>query len=94
MSDMRVLIIGPGTDPLTGKARRCVQCDATKRAFNDQNVEYNFYPSDEQEELVKMLDVRTAPLVVIMEGTEILAHWTGYRPDMVKRVSKELLVTV
>lgn len=70
----------------------CVQCDATKRAFDKQGVSYEIIDMSvdaEALEYVKSLGYVQAP--VVMAGEQ---HWSGYRPDLIKKVAKEAALVV
>ncbi|WP_455475815.1 glutaredoxin-like protein NrdH [Bartonella sp. B17] len=59
----------------------CVQCDATRRAFDAKGVEYHVVDisCDEQAyNFVQSLGYRQVPVVVCGEN-----HWSGFRPDMI-----------
>lgn len=61
---------------------RCVQCDATYRAFNKAGVDYRVVDLTEDVaalDLVRSLGYTQAPVVVA--GDE---HWAGFRPDRIK----------
>lgn len=70
----------------------CVQCDATKRALDKQGVSYEIIDMSvdaEALEYVKSLGYVQAP--VVMAGEQ---HWSGYRPDLIKKVAKEAALVV
>ncbi|MFT4152086.1 MAG: glutaredoxin-like protein NrdH [Paracoccaceae bacterium] len=63
----------------------CVQCTATTRALDARGLDYNIvYLNEDAEamEMVTSLGYRQAPVVVAGE-----AHWAGFRPDMIGRLS-------
>ncbi|MFE3836808.1 glutaredoxin-like protein NrdH [Pseudogemmobacter sonorensis] len=63
----------------------CVQCTATTRALDARGVSYNIIDltqNAEAMEKVMALGYRQAPVVVAGE-----AHWAGFRPDMIGRIS-------
>lgn len=65
----------------------CVQCDATKRALNKQDMDYeeiDLTSDPSALEFVKSLGYVQAP--VVMAGDQ---HWSGYRPDLIKKLAKE-----
>jgi glutaredoxin-like protein NrdH len=67
----------------------CPQCDATKRQFNKLGVEYNVVDLSQNEEALDKfiaMGYQQAPIVVAGEDT-----WSGFRPDMIKKVSQEIL---
>ncbi len=64
---------------------RCVQCDATYRAFDKLGVSYEVIDvSVDQESLdyIVSLGYMQAPVVVTPAG-----HWSGFRPDRIKAVA-------
>lgn len=70
----------------------CVQCDATKRALNKQDLVYEEVDLTEDPnalEFVKSLGYVQAP--VVMVGDQ---HWAGYRPDLIKKIAKEAALVV
>ena len=63
----------------------CVQCVATTRALDAKGIDYNIIDLTEDAdamEMVMSLGYRQAPVVVAGE-----AHWAGFRPDMIGRLS-------
>lgn len=63
----------------------CVQCTATTRALDAKGISYNIIDLTEDDvamEMVMSLGYRQAPVVVAGE-----AHWAGFRPDMIGRLS-------
>lgn len=63
----------------------CVQCTATTRALDAKGITYNVIDLTEDAaamEMVMSLGYRQAPVVVAGE-----AHWAGFRPDMIGRLS-------
>lgn len=70
----------------------CVQCDATMRALNKQDLDYDVVDMTvdaEALEYVKSLGYVQAP--VVMAGDQ---HWSGYRPDLIKKLAKEAALVV
>ncbi|HHT41352.1 MAG TPA: glutaredoxin-like protein NrdH [Actinomyces sp.] len=70
----------------------CVQCDATMRALNKQDLDYDVVDMTvdaEALEYVKSLGYVQAP--VVMAGDQ---HWSGYRPDLIKKLAKEAAIVV
>lgn len=64
---------------------RCVQCDATYRAFNKLGVSYEIVDvSADREALdyIVSLGYMQAPVVVTSDD-----HWSGFRPDRIKAVA-------
>lgn len=68
---------------------RCVQCDATYRAFDKLGVEYTIVDVSrdrESLEFILSLGYQQAPVVVYGD-----THWSGYRPDRVKTLAEKVL---
>lgn len=63
----------------------CVQCTATTRALDAKGIAYQIVDLTEDDaamQMVTSLGYRQAPVVVAGE-----AHWAGFRPDMIGRLS-------
>ena len=63
----------------------CVQCTATTRALDARGLDSHLVDLTEDDAamvLVTSLGYRQAPVVVAGE-----AHWAGFRPDMIGRLS-------
>lgn len=63
----------------------CVQCTATTRALDARGIAYSIIDLTEDSdamERVMAMGYRQAPVVVAGE-----AHWAGFRPDMIGRLS-------
>ncbi|MDR5652421.1 glutaredoxin-like protein NrdH [Ruixingdingia sedimenti] len=63
----------------------CVQCTATTRALDARGIAYSVIDLTEDAdamERVTAMGYRQAPVVVAGE-----AHWAGFRPDMIGRLS-------
>lgn len=63
----------------------CVQCTATTRALDARGLDYQIIDLTQDVEAMEMvmsLGYRQAPVVVAGE-----AHWAGFRPDMIGRLS-------
>ncbi|MBR5951020.1 MAG: glutaredoxin-like protein NrdH [Actinomycetaceae bacterium] len=66
----------------------CVQCKATKRAFDNAGVRYTEIDLSQDEKAlnkVKALGYSAAPVVIA--GSE---HWSGFRPDKIKETVKKV----
>lgn len=66
----------------------CVQCNATYRALDAKNVEYEIHDVSEDAEAleqVKALGYLQAPVVVTDED-----HWSGFRPDKIDELALRL----
>lgn len=84
---------------------RCPQCDATARLLNKMGAPYTKVDVTEDNvayALVKQLGYQQAPVVVVrdlhVEGDgrdgNIVEHWSGFRPDRVKRAVTATLEAV
>ncbi|VDC28633.1 glutaredoxin-like protein NrdH [Pseudogemmobacter humi] len=63
----------------------CVQCTATTRALDARGIAYSIIDLTEDSdamERVMAMGYRQAPVVVAGD-----AHWAGFRPDMIGRLS-------
>ncbi|MDO4913003.1 MAG: glutaredoxin-like protein NrdH [Bifidobacteriaceae bacterium] len=64
---------------------RCPQCEATKRQFTKQGIDFDVVDLTENPERLAELQeagYRQAPVVVTEESS-----WAGYRPDLIKQYS-------
>ena len=69
----------------------CVQCTATKKAFDKQGIAYNLVDITEDpaaRDYVMSLGYLQAPVVVA--GDE---HWSGFRPDHIKALGNAAAVS-
>jgi len=60
----------------------CPQCDATKRYFEEGEIDYSTVDlsiNEEAYELVSSFGYKSAPVVISGEN-----HWSGFRPDKIK----------
>ena len=60
----------------------CVQCNATYRALDDREVEYEVVDMSKDAQAlqkVKDLGYLQAPVVITPDGE----HWSGFRPDLI-----------
>lgn len=68
----------------------CVQCDATKRGLAKYGIEFtevDVTANDAAFEYVTAeLGYSQAPVVVVEDG-DGEDHWSGYRPDHIKRIA-------
>ena len=63
----------------------CVQCNATYKALDNQGIAYEVVDismDSEARDYVMALGYLQAPVVVAGD-----AHWAGFRPDMIGRLS-------
>lgn len=57
----------------------CVQCNATKRILDRDNIPYEMRPAEEQRSTLQENGYATLPVVVTPAGE----HWGGFRPDLI-----------
>ena len=79
------------------KKPMCVQCDATVRKLaklgliEDQDYGVIDVTKDNAAlEALKGLGYMQAPVVVLRNGTDDIAMWSGYRPDKIEKAVKEM----
>lgn len=66
----------------------CPQCSATYRKLKSLGLPFNSIDVTEDTEaakFVRSLNYAQAPVVVVREGEEIREHWSGFRPDLLKK---------
>ena len=66
----------------------CVQCDATYRALDAKNIDYEVHDltaEPDAMERVRALGYRQAPVVITDED-----HWAGFRPDKIGELAARL----
>ena len=66
----------------------CPQCSATYRKLKSMGLPFNSIDITEDAEaamFVRSLKCAQAPVVVVREGEEIKEHWSGFRPDLLKK---------
>lgn len=68
---------------------RCPQCTATQRKLNGLGAPYESVDVSEDPEalsFIQSLGYSQAPVVVVKDGEgAIVKHWSGFRPDMIKK---------
>lgn len=67
---------------------RCQQCTATYRKLKALGLPFNSIDVTEDAEaaaFVRELGYQQAPVVVVREGGDIKKHWSGFRPDLLKK---------
>ena len=83
---------------------RCPQCDATKRLLNKMGAPYakvDVTEDDVAYSFVKSLGYQQVPVVVVRDrhagageggmGDNVVEHWSGFRPDRIKRAAAAAL---
>ena len=66
----------------------CPQCTATYRKLKALGLPFNSIDVTEDAEaakFVRSLNYSAAPVVVVREGAQIKEHWSGFRPDLLKK---------
>lgn len=66
----------------------CQQCSATYRKLKALGLPFNSIDVTEDAEaakFVRSLNYSAAPVVVVHEGAQIKEHWSGFRPDLLKK---------
>ena len=66
----------------------CQQCTATYRKLKALGLPFNSFDVTEDAAaaaFVRALGYQQAPVVVVREGAQIKEHWSGFRPDLLKK---------
>lgn len=66
----------------------CQQCVATYRKLKALGLPFKSFDVTEDAEaaeFVKSLNYAQAPVVVVTDGEEVKEHWSGFRPDLLKK---------
>ena len=68
---------------------RCPQCVATQRKLNGLGAPYESVDVSEDHEglsFIQSLGYAQAPVVVVKDGEGVIVkHWSGFRPDLIKK---------
>lgn len=67
---------------------RCPQCTATYRKLKALGLPFNSIDVTEDADalaFIQALGYQQAPVVVVYEGKGIKKHWSGFRPDLLKK---------
>lgn len=67
---------------------RCPQCTATYRKLKALGLPFNSIDVTEDADaaaFVRTLGYSQAPVVVVREDGDIKKHWSGFRPDLLKK---------
>lgn len=67
---------------------RCAQCTATYRKLRALGLPFNSIDVTEDADalaFIRTLGYQQAPVVVVHEGEDIKKHWSGFRPDLLKK---------
>ena len=66
----------------------CPQCTATYRKLKALGLPHNSIDVTEDADalaVIRALGYQQAPVVVVREGAQIKEHWSGFRPDLLKK---------
>jgi glutaredoxin-like protein NrdH len=66
----------------------CPQCTATYRKLKALGLPHNSIDVTEDADslaFIRALGYQQAPVVVVREGAQIKEHWSGFRPDLLKK---------
>ena len=66
----------------------CQQCTATYRKLKSLDLPHESVDVTEDADalaFIRALGYQQAPVVVVREGEEIKEHWSGFRPDLLKK---------
>lgn len=69
----------------------CQQCSATYRKLKSLDLPHESVDVTEDADalaFIRALGYQQAPVVVVREGAQIKEHWSGFRPDLLKKVKK------
>lgn len=69
----------------------CQQCSATYRKLKSLDLPHESVDVTEDADalaFIRALGYKQAPVVVVREGAQIKEHWSGFRPDLLKKVKK------
>lgn len=67
---------------------RCPQCTATYRKLKALGLSFNSIDVTEDADalaFIRALGYQQAPVVVVYEGKAMKKHWSGFRPDLLKK---------
>lgn len=66
----------------------CPQCMATYRKLKSLDLAHESVDVTEDADalaFIRALGYQQAPVVVVREGVQIKEHWSGFRPDLLKK---------
>lgn len=69
----------------------CVQCTATYRMLDARELDYKIIDitlDAEAAAFVAGLGHKRAPVVVVRKDDEVVAHWSGFNPERIAKVSQ------
>lgn len=65
---------------------RCPQCVATYRKLNGLGIKHESVDVSEALSFIRSLGYSQAPVVVVKDAKgAIVRHWSGFRPDLIKK---------
>lgn len=67
----------------------CVQCTMTKKLMDSEGLEPTVFELDKDQEAldrVKELGHLAAPVVIHEDEQGSIEHWSGFRPDMIRKI--------
>lgn len=69
---------------------RCPQCTATQRKLNGLGVPHESMDASEALSFIQSLGYSQAPVVVVRDAEgAVVRHWSGFRPDLIKKEAGE-----
>lgn len=66
----------------------CPQCTATYRKLKSFDLPHESVDVTQDADalaFIRALGYQQAPVVVLREGEEVKKHWSGFRPDLLKK---------
>lgn len=66
----------------------CPQCTATYHKLKSLDLPHESIDVTEDADalaFIRALGYQQAPVVVVREGEEVKKHWSGFRPDLLKK---------
>jgi len=66
----------------------CQQCSVTYRKLKSLDLPHESVDVTEDADalaFIRALGYQQAPVVVVREGAQIKEHWSGFRPDLLKK---------
>ena len=66
----------------------CPQCTATYRKLKSLDLPHESVDVTQDAAalaFIRALGYQQAPVVVVREGAQIRGHWSGFRPDLLKK---------
>lgn len=66
----------------------CPQCSATYRKLKALGLPFNSIDVTEDADalaFIRALGYQQAPVVIVRESGDVKKHWSGFRPDLLKK---------